>query len=452
MSNMDQHIDKILRERLQQHDSGAPMHLWSGIITERKTRRGFFFWLNGKTLLIGLALLTALAVAGVFWLTPTEQGPEEATQLPENPSTNRALLPASVETTLPETAAAEEATLPTIAEPAENAGQAANLPPVGREDELLEKGMSEMYLEAVATTIRQEEGAVASAGQQVESATDDDAVANTMIRNEGAVVDFLPTSAMEAISDGEADLQPGKCVSFADPNWSTYFDVYFSPDYALRSLSARNPAYTEYAKLRSEETFQFAFTTGLRYNVVSPRGFGIRVGLQYAQIGELFSHVDPDAIEEYIVNNYDPVDGSLISSDTTYVYGTAIKEIHNYYRMIDVPVMLGYEWEFDRVKVSAYGGMIANLWFGKKGQFFAPDQEQIVEFTDNSDQPYLAFKDHLSAHVAGSFSLQYQFSPKTYLLLEPHFRIFPRGITREDYVLNQSYFVSGVAFGLRFKL
>ncbi|MBR9922738.1 MAG: hypothetical protein GYB31_18055 [Bacteroidetes bacterium] len=468
MSDMDQRMDDIFRDRLKEHDAGAPMHLWANIVRERgvKKRYGLWFFLKSGTLLLAL-----LAGGWIGWSQMTTdthadvgstenlvqlEAAEQTSRTGESTEALEANAPATAEsaTKVSETSALEQAASGAPEDGAnnfvstgkpqktdlstENASLENQQVLSGANDEFTDKGIVPGYIpgeehfvptpeEAFDASLKKEEFL------QTEKATEE------IPSLEAALLELTP----------EESFTPGKCVSFEDPNWQTYLDVYFSPDVAIRTLSAKGSIYAPYAELRGQENATFAFTTGLRWNVVSPRGLGIRVGAQYAQIGELFSHVDPDAVKESIINNYDD-QGNLISSDTSYIYGDKIYEIHNYYRMLDVPVMIGYEWEFDRVTFTAYGGMIANLWFGKKGRFFAPDMESIVEFTDGQVDAYPAYNRNLSAHFGASFGLQYTLSENLYMLFEPHFRYFPQSITREDYPLNQKYFVSGISMGLRY--
>ncbi|MCB0703755.1 MAG: hypothetical protein KDC34_00530 [Saprospiraceae bacterium] len=442
MSDLDQHMDDIIRDRLTDHDAGAPMHLWANIVQERKSKKrlGFLFFFKGGA--VGLAIL---AVSWVLWAnlsgktlspepnsTPLNTDVEWTNTLSENIEN----IPVSADPAESSEMAIEEALSSQVVEQKSAVGNAA-----------LQSDESRQANNSLVDVLTPKSGftTMPVSEESPEAAVEEEASAVSDVLLEPIPV-YVPAPLETALAEGA---RPGSCVSFADPNWRTYVELYFSPDYAIRSLTAKSSEFGEYATLREKEAFQFAFTTGMRWNVVSPKGFGIRVGLQYAQIGELFTYTDPGAVQVNISNEYE--DGVLISSDTTYVYGDSTFEIHNYYRTLDVPVMLGYEWEFQRMSFSVYGGIVANLWFGKKGKFLGPDLEQVLTFTDGDPNEYLAFKDNLSAHFAGSFGFHYQFAPNYYMLVEPHFRYFPNGITRDDYGLTQRYFVSGIALGLRYK-
>lgn len=463
MSDLDHKMDQILRDRLKDHDAGAPLHLWSNIVQERASKKRFGFWFYLKGGALGLALLAA------SWLAWSALSTSAANQESSSIS-NTQLLPfydvtsaATASKTTETTSSEEIAITPTPGET-----ESSTLSIESQSGTLIENkatenqnnatihisAQSDYFLPAVDDVLT-EKGVNLSTypnSKTAASSTHSNASKSEVgLSKRSLLIEpiIIGQPAAMPISFAKG-IVPGKCVSFDNPNWKTYLDLYYSPDYAIRSLTAKSSEYGEYAALRAKESFQYAFTTGMRWNVVSPRGFGIRVGLQYSQIGELFSHQDEDAVQQTIVNEYDDF-GQIISSDTSYIYGTEVYEIHNYYRTLDVPIMLGYEWELNRMTFTVYGGVIANLWFNKKGKFFEPEMESIVEFTDDSENQYPAFKENLSAHFAGSFGFQYQFAPDYFMLFEPHFRVFPKGITRDDYPLNQKYFVSGVAIGLRYR-
>ena len=94
-------------------------------------------------------------------------------------------------------------------------------------------------------------------------------------------------------------------------------------------------------------------------------------------------------------------------------------------------------------------GAFLNLSISQRGDFLSPADGQPVSFSSNAPDAYPAFKNQLGIGWYGSVGLMYKLRPGLHVLLEPHFKVFPKSISRPDYIVDQRYLTTGLTMGLR---
>ncbi len=246
-----------------------------------------------------------------------------------------------------------------------------------------------------------------------------------------------------------------KCAKFGNSSFgfNAYLDWYISPDYAFRTLEAKSAEYLEEAARRDEtESYLYAYSTGLRFSAVAENGLAFRSGIAYSQINEKFDYESGNETRISIKNELDP-DGNVISSDTTIQVGTHLKTSYNRYRMIDIPLILGYEVETKNFTYSLNAGVYLNLLFTQKGDFIKDGNPTnfTSNRTDAAPNAYRAFKDKLGFSLFGSFGFNYKLNDHMQILLEPHIRYHLNPVNRKEYLIDQSYITAGFITGVRFK-
>ncbi|MEM8909712.1 MAG: hypothetical protein AAGD05_17825, partial [Bacteroidota bacterium] len=182
-----------------------------------------------------------------------------------------------------------------------------------------------------------------------------------------------------------------------------------------------------------------------------------RSGLVYSQITEVFEFADEDAISVTTTIEYtiDPINGDTISRNevTTVQPGQRVKTTYNKYRMLDIPIILGYEWYFKKFSLDVNAGAYFNMLFRQKGDILAPGTEpEPVSISSKNSNAYPAFRDRLGVSLYGSIGFNYNLNQDVQLLLEPNFRYQLKSITIEDYQLDQKYLNVGLLVGVRFRL
>jgi hypothetical protein len=249
--------------------------------------------------------------------------------------------------------------------------------------------------------------------------------------------------------------ETSRCATFKDMGLRFHIDLLASPDLASRQIHARNElAETEaYAQLReNSEQPHYQFSLGARISATTNFGLSMRTGVNYSQINERFRYLTQTEERFTIINILGP-NGNVIGVDT--VYETIHREhvVHNTYRSIDIPVLLGYEFPFRRWTVSVTGGVYFNLLFRQRGSFFAPGNDDTpTSFALADAEGTEVFRRNLGVGWYAGAGLAYKLRHNLQIIAEPHLRAFPRSFTADGFDTNQRYTQGGLSLGLRFKV
>ena len=241
-----------------------------------------------------------------------------------------------------------------------------------------------------------------------------------------------------------------QCVHFGQTsNLKFYVDAAFTPLWPSRSLSAKSPEHQQYADLREQtENPRLSFGAGARLSMVTDFGLALRSGVHFSQINEKFNYTDNSEETITITNIYGP-GGEFIRTDTIVEFGAHQQTARNRYRMIDIPLIIGYELRRKNWTVAFNGGALINLSLDAQGEFYSPEEMQPLDFPSDNINTVPAYRENIGLGWFASIGLHYQLTEGLQVMVEPQFRYFPQSITHDDYVLDQRYFTSGLALGLR---
>ena len=437
-------LDEVFRHRLRDLEAEAPMHLWEQIGQKRDWKHRVLNQARQKKPVVGL--LATLVVVGLSWVVWAYQQPIlDSFPIP--------LIGAQAAADIP----AQQTIVPKISTSTEADGTGtANALPAGS---LTVPAQTAIALNhTAANQARQLAAAAMPVVRQIAGSPNEfDAYQPTVRPVREAAPPTLP-SVLErqpirgrSIFDALFSPDP-KCANFGNGSWSVYLDALLSPDLTFRQLQPRDPEFTEYVNTREEtESNMYAFSGALRLSLVSDKGLALRTGLNFSQINERFSYINGSEEVIETINNYDQ-NGNIISTDTIIKVGTRRKITQNHYRMLDIPFLLGYELSSNKLRVSVNGGAYLNLLFRQKGDFLSPHDLQPVRFDSSDPDAYPAFKQQAGLGWYGSVGFAYQVGHNLQLVVEPHFKVYPKSVTRDQYGVQQRYMTTGLFVGVRQQL
>ena len=258
----------------------------------------------------------------------------------------------------------------------------------------------------------------------------------------------LATSSVDHSSPYRLAVEPS-CGMKSDGSrvkFTTSIDAFFSPDYANQMLEYKSEDFKEHAQLRTDtEKPYYSFNTGIRVNFLTEFGWAIRTGLVYSQINEILETQYTEIVTTFDAN------GNVIGT----IEGTRDVNIRNKYKMIDIPIVFGYEVSMRKFDLNVNGGVYMNLKSMQSGALFSPIEDRVIYFTEGHSDNYDIFKSNIGLSIfmglGFNFDLTNSFNldKKIQLIIEPHTRFYPKSFAVENYILNQKYFSTGVMIGLR---
>ena len=235
-------------------------------------------------------------------------------------------------------------------------------------------------------------------------------------------------------------------------------DILAGPDFFDKLLQAKDSEFDEFAEMRrSSESEIWSYGVSARLSAVFESGLALRTGLSFNQINEKFTFEDPDAEVRRVVN---VLIDTLINApmDTTFIFdtlsviesGTRLKEVYNRYQMLDIPVMVGAEFQSGNWTLTPSLGVMFNLAFRTRGEIMDQSGSPTpIDNTKDSETPI--FRTRLGMSLTGSFGVGYKLSSEYSLMIEPRIKYHLKPLTVSGYPLNQNYFVFGVHAGLRYR-
>ncbi|GJM33064.1 MAG: hypothetical protein DHS20C18_20650 [Saprospiraceae bacterium] len=431
-------IDAIFKDKLAHHSTEPPMHLWEKIDQKRSKRdRNVLYF---RSTLVGLALLTTAAIS-LFLIRQNQETTIQFLPIPQYGQVAQAEIEqpqtTSLATKLEITKQHTESTKQKNRFPAP-----LNKATVKKEKQTLGQ---EINIEE-AITIETEAGA-------------DEAIQSNnsfVLQNqwkspklEMPALDALQTSSVSAFKFTD----PTDCAKFNKRPWRFFATFGGAIDLARRQLTPKDPDAAAYVATREGTELPFyTFTFDARVSVTSPIGLALTTGLDYTQINEKFDFLDPHAERtEIITNEYGP-NGEILGTDTVLIFGQREKITYNRYRILDIPLLVGYELDFSHFSLEMKGGILLNIISRQKGDFLSPDDLQPISFTNDEPDAYPAFKQNIGLGYYGGISFNYKMNAGYQISFEPFFRVYPKSFTKEAFPVSQKYFLTGLQLGLKVPL
>lgn len=451
-------FDQFFRDKLRDHASETPMHLWAGVQAKQKRNAyrflGVLATMEGKAVALGLLMGLSGMLLYLFQPQPAEvalrgQFPIEYESFAEETVAPVPDISALLGSTPAREVQKATETFTPNAEKSDRSKQ--NNPRTQAAVELIldEPGMATKEIFPEPTLFAQPE----SEGSNAEALVPQAFLKENRHSHEHRILAPIP-SGPGLLSQSIPQLigPDDGCHGFKKHKWSIMADAVIAPEVAIRSLSSKDVEYAAYAGQRNEtERASLSYSLGLRLTALSSTGLGVRSGLNFTQINEDFSYRTENEERIEIITIKDQF-GNIIGTDTTFWYGGVDYGTRNRYRSFDIPLMIGYELERQNLTLSVYGGVLFNVLFDARGGFLSPDNIPSTFSNRSLASPHQVYRTDVGLSMMGSIGLHYRLSTRVKLLLEPQLRYFTESITRSDYPLNQGFLVAGVQTGLRYQL
>lgn len=248
------------------------------------------------------------------------------------------------------------------------------------------------------------------------------------------------------------------CYKFSGSgSWSYAFsaDLFAGPGYSPRSFEETDSESMMYAQARkSTERNQYAWSAGARVNLHLRNGLGASLGMLYEQTGDIFDYMDSLAFQTSTrFDSFFASNGTFLYVDTVRVQinGTRIKKIHNTYRHLDIPILIGYELPMGRSKLMINAGPVINLTSWHKGQILDLTLHP-QNITPGSPRELKAYQTNLGLSLYFGAGALLPLSDRLSALIEPRLLFRLKPVTLDSYSLKEHRHFTGINLGIRYHL
>lgn len=468
----EESFESYIKEKLEQYDSGAPMHVWERIKKEKEERKyGFFFW---KRYLWFLILVPIVIGVGYFLnhsFSDTTVAP--VASVPPHPETthiSRQALPVPDQQAVneqPVSVSIHEATQHEVA-------VSSTDPKVGAGVEPIASGTSSPKGDAVIfhpvlhepkKTVQKEKPSVQwnhnrkqlaeSKNLQLSQTPLGDATFKLVyLRHDNKYVNPFRVQTMQPFVK---TLLPG-CAPLRTGRNDLYLEVYAGPDYSIRNFSSAARPSNYVTQRMSVENNRMGYSVGVRISKTMGERTLMKTGVNYSQINEqmkLVTEKEKRLTQVITIRVVVRAPGDTLRvRDTSYFEqtGTNYRTTYNRFRFVDVPVLFSFEFgNQDRISFALNAGLVFNIVSFYKGEVldtsFLP-----VPITTREGKGVNNWRSNIGYGFYAGLTIQKYMSPNLNAFAEPYIRYNVTPVSQNDSYIQQRYSVFGLQLGVRYNL
>lgn len=242
----------------------------------------------------------------------------------------------------------------------------------------------------------------------------------------------------EAVAKAKAKYR-GKPFSFA-------VGAHIAPDLVNHRISANNEDLFPYIdERRKTEMLLESFHIGLDAYVKHRDGLFLRSGIEYAQINRRFTFNE----------TWTEIDTSA-NTITTF---EREKKTTNRYRLVDIPLTVGYEFEVNNWDLSLYieAGAAMNLFLSTKGDILNPnspsDFYEPISITNGAANSLDAYVDNVGLSILGGIGLRKDINSEFSAYVQPSGKLYINSFIRDgEFPIDERFSRFGINLGVLYKL
>lgn len=299
-----------------------------------------------------------------------------------------------------------------------------------------------------------------SSAQDLEADRINDAAVSMLPYRNTATTSLLPMADMNASTalDMMAGIAPDpNCYKFGDigPHYAFSVDLLGGPGFSPKSYEQNGGETADYIQAREDtEKNQYGWSIGARLNLHHRSGLTARLGLQYTQVGDVFDYTDSLATQSTTrIDSFFAADGTFLYTEVTQVLidGTLVKKIHNTYRYLDVPLLIGYEMRMGRNIISLNAGPVFNLTHTYEGQIL-DSMLHPRSITPGKSGAIDIYKTNVGMSIYLGAGILFPVTDRLSALIEPSYLYRLKPVTLNSYELKEKRGYAGLNLGLRYHI
>jgi len=400
-------FDDSLKNKLRDHGSPVPDDMWERIIRKKdKDRTGFLFFFRWLAFLI-----LSVCLGGYLLMNHTKQKTEPAnhvlTSQDRNPGDSSQASPLNKEEVGKEknsTAVDEHLSS------GKKVSHSSNPLPTSKKETYSSNKQRESkdnrgkFKSVRDKTAVSEVAVSAAAAKGIQNSTlqkdslvteKDDSVMDKPAAGNKSLAVIKPALKSPVDSSQKSVVKKTQKDSVTGKKW--YLDIYASPDWPMDHTAYTSSNFVS-------ETMKLSYTVGLRINRAFGKHFSGKIGIQFSQINFTY----PDSL--------------------SYLSGTV-----NHLKSFDIPVLAGYSFGADKLKMTITAGGIANI---------------SSSYTGSSSADF--FKKNTGLSLYAGINLEKKVNEKISIYLEPYYRYRLTSMTVSTVEFNKFIDVAGLSIGARY--
>ncbi len=441
-------LDDIVQRKLSNHSSEVPGHIWDQVASQiQQGDKKPVFWLFDKSRwVVSAAAVTIAASVMIFWPTndlTTDTDAIISGQLELDPSADVAEVQETMvledqvdsDQTVLESALASNAELDLINE--------QNVTLANQNQGQLEGAKTDDWTEYTSA-------------QAILVADQDTDASKLNVSDRSTRTDFnIPALAQPLVGLSNLPSLFNKnvqCADFRDDFNTPFWSIAFAHDMPIRNINSSSAILSEYVQLRENTELPIsAFSLNMNLGMIFRNGLSLRSGLNYSRIKEGFNYDLLIGSETTIVQTVNE-DGEIIEIDTTTTNIFNNINNDNFYEILDLPLMVGFEKSNEKFGMGFYTGLSLNLLFNKVGNIVSPENQDDVVGINSVGESGSFFSKKLGVSYYASTLVTYNVTNRIQMKFEPYFRYYPASFANSTYAVNQNYYIFGGQVGMRYLL
>lgn len=247
------------------------------------------------------------------------------------------------------------------------------------------------------------------------------------------------------------------CYKFGDigAHYALSVDGIFGIGFSPKSLEQNGGETADYISARkATESNQYAWSLGARLNLHHRSGFTGRLGFQYTQTGDLFDYADSLATQSTTrIDSFFAADGTFLYTEVNQVFidGTLVKKIHNTYRYLDIPLLVGYEMRLGRNIVMLNTGPVFNLTHTYEGQIL-DSMLHPRSITPGTPGAIDIYKTNVGMSIYLGAGILFPLTDELSALIEPSYLFRLNPVSLNSYELKEKRGFASLNLGIRYHI
>lgn len=393
-------FDDILKNRLQQHESGVPVDMWQRITDNKEKRRVGFSWRNYIAVLLLLLIASGSYMYFTTWnkKTGAENSIIHSKNNVQSSDSNHNIQPVNNESV--STAGINKINSADLKINSKKQYELKRL--LYKNKPLIKNNSEQTFITNNNTALQKQE----YADRPVHNQFNADSIKSTVQKKQGNV-QTTNSSSNESDSTEENEVHDKFSLQ-----------LFVSPDVPFSSISSSDNAYQEL--LRNSISMKLSYTIGAGISIAVSKKISLSTGVQYSRVNEKVSFDD--------------------SALTTHV------STLNHLDFINIPFIVKYKTSFTPAfNTSINAGILLNLSGKYKGSM--PDAFGAAMNIDHD-----VYKTNTGISLYAGINFSKSISKKADVFAEPYFRYQTKNITENLQPFTRKINTAGIALGIQYRL